>query len=355
MSYYIKARRGKKTINMPIEEKHIYITDTLKSSNNNKEIDGYTGLINDDYIENDLVITKKSYEGLFADSAISGTASLSTTGIVEGLNCVANYIRLFYRPQLLNIEQGTGARQRIGDKIFLKTVQIMLDLALKFDVPQLLLGDGSHTTTTFKTYKTTEIEGEQDGHDLDLEVRGTETTNDFDVYRNFRHNIKQFYKFRIMVVRFNDLKDTQQTNETELKKYIADWFNTIFVPSSLTPATVNSYKDICTVSNQSKMLRESTTYNGKYQIIYDSMIELNQNDTNKHIELTFNPKINLTFKDENFPTNTDFKNVYGFIIPPTYYKMDMDLVSYWSTQYGNTETIKLANFTTNIKFTYYDI
>lgn len=355
MSYYITAKRGKKRINMPIEEKHKYITDTLKAFDNNREIGGYSGQINDAFTVNDLIIAKKSYQNLFADSAVSGTASLSTTGIVEGLNCVADYIKLFYRPQLLSIEQGTGSRQRIGDKVFLKTVQIMLDLNLVFTVPELLNGDGYDTTGTIKTFKNLRVTGELEGNDIETNVSTAEYTTNFDVYRNFRHNIRQFYKFRIMFIRFNDLDDTQQTDESELKKYIADWFNTIFVPSTLTPATVDGYKDINVVSVQSKMLRESTIYNGKYQIIYDSLIELGQNDTNKHIELTFNPKVNLTFKDNDFPTNTDFKNVYGFIIPPTYYKMDMDLVSYHNLQLGSSDSVKIADFTTNVKFTYYDI
>lgn len=364
MSYYITAHRHGAKINMPVEEKHKYITDTAIATDDGADICGYSLLLASTALYgNDLINVSKQNFSNVIQSTVSETAphtgtSKSVSGIINGLNLSSGLIRLFYRPQQLTIKQGTGSRERIGDKVFLKTVQIMINLSATqkwFTELNPLKNKRNTTVTTFRPTAYTTSGG----------TTGTisTTTHDATFYNeiNWRQNHKQWAKFRIMLVRFNDLTDQQSSSESTLKEYVQDWFNTIFVPSMIIPndtygsGDVPVYKDILVVSNQSKLLRESTNYNGKYQILHDQIIELNNMDTNKFITIKLDPKMNLTFKDDDTPTAEKYNNVYGFIIPPTFYKMDMDTCTYQAIETMESSSAALASFSTNIKFTYYDI
>lgn len=358
MSYYITAHRHGAKINMPVEEKHKYITDTVDAGFTGADIHGISQEINTvvSYQNNSITAGKTDFRNSIEQTSPK-YSSLSTSGRVLGLNLTYDRIKMFYRPAQLTIEQGTGARQRIGDKVFLKTVQIILNIAAtQAWMTNLAPSDKQIENNTVNLYRPVSYTGGSSGGTI-------ANLQDTYVLRNvadWRNNIRQFIKFRMMIVRFNDLTDTEQTNETALKQYIADWFNQIFVPAAIIPnasfsSGVPLYKDINIVSNQSQMKRESTEYNGKYQILYDQMIELGQNDTNKHIEIKLDPKMNLTFDKDNHATAEKFNDTYGFIIPPTFYKMDMDTCTYQAIQTANSTPQTIANFTTNIKFTYYDI
>lgn len=363
MSYYITAHRHGAKINMPVEEKHKYITDTTIATDDGADICGYSLLLNSTilYGNNLINVSKQDFRNVIQSTTSSSPpttgTSKSASGIINGLNLPAPSIRLFYRPQQLSIKQGTGSRERIGDKVFLKTVQIMINLSASqkwFTELNPLKNKRNTTITTFRPTAYTTSSG----------TAGTisTTTHDATLYNeiNWRQNHKQWAKFRVMIVRFNDLTDQESSSESSLKEYIQNWFNTIFVPSMIIPNDTFAdeqpvYKDIMVVSNQSKMLRESTNYNGKYKIIYDQMIELNNMDTNKFITIKLDPKMNLTFKDDNTPTAEKYNDVYGFIIPPTFYKMDMDTCTYQAIETMESSAVPIASFSTNIKFTYYDI
>lgn len=363
MSYYITAHRHGSKINMPVEEKHKYITDTAIATDDGADICGYSLLLNSTILYgNDLInVAKQDFrtviQSTVSSSPPSAGTSKSVSGVINGLNLPSGSIRLFYRPQQLSIKQGTGARERIGDKVFLKSVQIMLNLSAAQSWFTNLNPLKRQSNADLPLFRPTAYTGNTGGGTI------TSTETDITLYNevNWRQNHKQWAKFRIMIVRFNDLTDQETTSESALKDYIQKWFNTIFVPSMIIPndtfdiSSKPVYKDIMVVSNQSKMLRESTEYNGKYNIIYDQMIELNNMDTNKFITIKLDPKMNLTFKDDNTPTAEKYNDVYGFIIPPTFYKMDMDTCTYQAIETGQSSVSPLASFSTNIKFTYYDI
>lgn len=355
MSYYLSAHRHGNRINIPIEEKHKYITDRLIPEAEGKDVAGYSQKISSSvaFLQNVFNIYKTKYSSYINTN---GTSKSRYEG-VDGL-CMSSSTepRLFYRPQQLYITQGTGARERIGDKVYIKRVQIMINLSLLDSARRLLSGNTNQITNQTPVMTTTGFTATNVGQ---IVTGGTIQSSEFDVdnyvNHNYRANQKQWYKFRIMIVRFNDLLDEQAENETDLRNYLKDWWNKIWVPQAICPSDDNEYVDIPAVSNQSKMLRESTEYNGKYNILYDQMIELNQADTSKHIEINLEPKKNLNFGTDYHPTNEDWNNVYGFIIPPLYYKTDMDMVSYQTLQQGSETGVALAEYTSNVKFTYYDI
>lgn len=354
MSYYITAHRHGSKINMPIEEKHKYITDSAYPTNTGNDITGYAQEMNTlvSYTINTIPIYKTDYRTHISTIAPNVGTSTSTSGNVKGLNLDEDMIKLFYRPQQLTIEQGTGARQRIGDKVFLKKVNIMINLSATQSWMTSLAPHKHIENTQQPTFRPTTFTGNSTGGTITTVESDTTFYNQI----NWRQGIRQWAKFRVMLVRFNDLTDQQETNESSLKTYVKKWFNTIFVPSIIIPSVSSNYEDIPVVSNQSKMLRESTDYNGKYQIIYDQIIELGQNDMNKYITINLDPKMNLTFDTDDHATSEKFNNVFGFIIPPTFYKMDMDTCTYQALQTStDSNPFNLAHFSTNIKFTYYDI
>lgn len=354
MSYYITAHRYGSKFNVPVEEKHKYITDGLRVSDS--EVIGISDALPESALiksSNVFTIRKPIYTSYIQnDKSIIPTTSSNQ---VFGLNLISNYVHLFYRPSMLTIEQGTGARQRIGDKIFLKNIQIMINLSAMKDFYEKLLGNSLVQSTTQILHYPVSFSPNTPTPTASIIVNDTDTTN-FYTYFNARMNTKQFMKFRIMIVRFDDLSDDEEKKEEDLKIFIRRWFNEIYVPLAIVPKTDDNYLDLPVVSNQSKMLRESTQYTGSYKILYDEMIELNQNDYSKYIKINLEPKMNLTFKDsDNTPTTEVFNNVFGFIIPPTYYKTDMDVCTYNNILRGTTTDYNIAEFTTNIKFTYYDI
>lgn len=352
MSYYITAHRKGNYFNVPIEEKHIYQTGGLQIIGNG--INNLTGnsinLGGASMTRNDLYVAKNDYTNIITSGGLSKTTAPNQIS----LNCVASYVRLFYRPLNLTITQGTGPQQRIGDKVFLKNVKIVMNLSLNDDALIGLNGNDAETST-FNTRYPTGYAAISSSSGVGAITTNTQSNNIY-TYDNKRLNNKLFYKFRIMIVRFNDFNFKQSDTELNLQTYIANWFNTIFLPQAIINAPdASNYVDIPVVSNQSKMLRESTQYNGKYNIIYDQIIELNEKDSSKHIEIALEPKKNLTFDDNNKPTDEDFNNVVGFIIPPLFYKTDMDFISFNRINDLISNAGMIADFTTNIKYTYYDI
>lgn len=350
MSYYITAHRKGNYFNVPIEEKHIYQSGGMIIDSNNNLVGKSTLLGGTSTAYNDLFIAKNQYSDIITSTGTSKTTQPNQTS----LNCVSTYIKLFYRPLNLTITQGTGPQQRIGDKVFLKNVKIIMNISLDHNALILLNGNNVESLPFTTRYPTSYAGINQQANIGTINTNTLE--NELFIVNNRRLNNKLFYKFRIMIVRFNDFNFKQDNTELNLKTYIANWFNTICLPQAIINAPDESnYVDIFAVSNQSKMLRESTPYNGKYQIIYDQMIELNEKDSSKHIEIILEPKKNLTFNSENKPTDEDFNNVVGFILPPLFYKTDMDFISFNEIKNITGNAAMIADFTTNIKYTYYDI
>lgn len=351
MSYYITAHRYGNRFNVPIEEKHKYITDSVIALNSVNQLVGYSTITGgSSSVTNGLTIAKNTYSDIITAVGRSKTQNVQQVS----LNCVPNYVRLFYRPQNLTIIQGTGPQERIGDKVYLKNVKIYINISLLPGALEGLNGNDEVQNTLTTSYPVSYASISQ-ATSIGL-INSATDTNIVQTYNNKRLNTKQFYKFRIMIVRFNDFDFKSANIESRMVTYVANWFNTIFLPQIIIPKQVESnYVDIPVVSVMSKTLRESTEYNGKYSIIYDQVIELNEKDSSKHITINLDPKINLTFGSDNKPTSEDFKNVIGFILPPLYYKTDMDLISMNELNDVVSGAASIGEFTTNIKFTYYDI
>lgn len=360
MSYYITAHKYNNKINIPIEEKHKYKTDSVIPVSNSEmnEYQGYTWW-GTTIQTNSLSLRRRNISDLV--DATSHSKQPESSGSFEYSLALKNP-QLFYVPRLFSLEQGTGPDQRIGEKIFMKTVKIMLDIKLNEKFFYGMNGNVA-VINEIETYKPTTIDTRPlpttPSAITEWDVITTTKTNTIDTYQNNRLHYSQWAKFRIVIIRFDDFDWPAHGPYAALETYFADLFNGVHVPNFIVPALNNSpYAPLYAISNQSQMLRESTEYTGKYQKLYDEVITLGDKDPAKHIEINLNPKMNLTFGSDGYITNEKWNNVYGFILPPTLYSMDMDPISFKELNKSGASTssdINIADFTTNIKFTYYDI
>lgn len=355
MSYYITAHKHKNKISIPIEEKHLYDTDTIVPQSDTTQYTGYSHF--GTTVQTNTIDVRKRNIMHYVDST-GHSKQPSSTGSYEYSFALMNPA-VFYVPRYFSLSQGTGASQRIGEKIFMKTVKIMLDIKLNDDFYKL--SGNVPVDNTVKTYDPENYTLSYTGSDVggvgSGSISNQQTNNTITTYQNNRLHYSQWAKFRIMIIRFNDHKYTTIEN---LKDYMSSLFNDSYVPNFIVPALSNSpYVPIVGLSNQAKMLRESTQYTGKFEKLYDETFTLGDKDPMKHIEIVLNPKKNLTFDEEdNHITNEDWNNVYGFILPPTLYTTDMDQVSYRELNKLSITTstdFHIADFTKNIKYTYYDI
>lgn len=363
MSYYITAHKYNSKINIPVEEKHKYDTDSIVPQDgiNATEYQGYSHF--GTAVQTNLLNLRK----LIIDSYVDATGhskDLHQQGqeVSYRYSLALKNPQLFYVPRLFSVPQGTGPDQRIGEKIFMKTVKIMLDVKLHSNFFKTLAGNVpvNNNVNTFEpesfSYTYTGAQGSGTGTGL---LESTQFTNKITTYQNNRLNYSQWAKFRIVIIRFDDFDWPDQEPYTALEKYFSELFNGVHVPNFIVPTVnANQYDPLYAVSNQSKMLRESTTYTGRYQILYDDVFTLGDKDPQKHIEINLSPKMNLTFNDKGNITNEKWNNVYGFILPPTLYTTDIDpitLTELMKLNVSESSDVTIADFIKNIKYTYYDL
>lgn len=358
MSYYITAHKKNNRINIPIEEKHLYKTDSVIPCSDCNEYYGHTWW--GTTIQTNTLALRKRLPNDYIDSTAHSRQPASS-GSYEYSFALRNP-QLFYVPRLFSVSQGTGPDQRIGEKIYMKTVKIMLDIKLNQNFFKTLSGNVP-VDNTIETYKTTQIDTAplptSPGAVGEWDVETTTKSNKITTFQNNRMHFSQWAKFRIVIIRFDDFEWPTHGPYTALETYFSNLFNGVHVPNFIIPSTnTTQYAPIWAISNQSKMLRESTEYTGKFSILHDEVITLGDKDPMKHIEIIMNPKKNLTFNSEGYITNEDWNNVYGFILPPALYSTDIDQISLDELNKlnitGSTD-VNIADFTTNIKFTYYDI
>lgn len=197
------------------------------------------------------------------------------------------------------VPQGTGESERVGNKVFLKFIDL--------------------------TYYIT--------------LRGEPYIN------NFSHSqaIDSYYRFRVMVVQFDDYMT--ETN-------IADWFRETYTymrtkAIHLTTAPLQSV--------HTAKLRESTPITGTFKILYDKKTCLKKNKTVKMSTIRIPIKQNVNFENtNNKPTDESMKNIHLIVIGPCYNELDMDAISNDQLKTA-TNDIALFNTACVAKFEYYDL
>ena len=115
---------------MPVEEKHIYITD--KPVKNAQSVQGWTlrcgNLYSLEKFNSSTVDTNINDQGFSVRDSSVAPDSIN----LNGVNVTANKIIKVYQPYTLTIPKGTGPNERIGDKIFVKSVKLMFDVHFNY-------------------------------------------------------------------------------------------------------------------------------------------------------------------------------------------------------------------------------
>lgn len=318
MSYYVKAYKGKSKMNIPVEEKHKYSTTT-----GNHE---YYDLNKTDDSTNLSIMMYQA--GM---STGSGYQAIYDSNLNRNCKVIWNGNTQF------SIQQGTDEDQRIGDKIYLKSMQILINIYLKQPALKFF------NSATFDTSKFSTV--------------GSNYYTFQDILSGETITPAKF-KFRMMLVKFED------TNFGDAQ--IATWFNNTFVPQYYVGnSQIDSYGAI---TNQSKMLRESATFTGKFQILYDKSFSLNSKKGHKFVKFDWNFKSNLTLNNSNVPTNDDFKGMRLILFGPTLTINDINgaafgkMAEFWEKTTLESNAALLRGYVShafselhNVKYTYYDL
>lgn len=316
MSYIIKAYNKKSKLNIPVEDKHKY--DTM-------------GEAHDYYTFEPSIPTKKL-------ALIPYTAAFSNLG-ANGYGAVWNdnkhNFEIIWKGNQLTTTAGIGADQRIGNKIYLKNMTILINIYMTESAKRFFNAEYVNYT--------------------DLNTDGT-SLNGFTNHLKEEGETPIKFKFKMMFVKFDS-----EVNET----YIANWFNTIYVPQYY----AGNGATMPAVSNQSKLLRESTDYNAKYRILYEQPFTINSKKGHKFINFNWNFKKNLT-ADSNTGgiTDEDFKNLRLIIFSPTLLVNDINGIGYSKLSDYMEKTVSLSNaatlrnwildafyIETNTKYKFYDL
>lgn len=316
MSYVIKAYKKGSKLNIPVEDKHKY--NTQAEAHN--------------YYTFQATIPSKKW------SLIPYTAAYTDLG-AAGYGAVWNdnkhNIELLWTGEQLSTQTGTGVDQRIGNKIFLKNLTILINIYL---------------TESAKRFFNAEY------------VNFTDLNTDGTTLAGFTNHLKEEgktpakFKFRLMLIKFDDAMD---------KTNIVNWFNTIYVPQYYGGNGIT----MPAISNQSKMLRESCNYTGKFRIMYDKSFSINSKKGHKFIKFSYDFKRNLTADDINGKiTDDDFKNLRLILFSPTLLNNDINGIALSKFSDYLEKTVSLSNAATlrnwvvdafwgetNIKYKYYDL
>lgn len=299
-------------MSIPIEEKHKYETSVSSLEYNDLEPDSYGKKI----------------------SLIPFNGSFSTGGISAYYSGARSNFKTLLSGNDLSLSVGTADNQMIGQKVMLKNISVLINVSL------------SHAAFKFfnsKEWDSTLFQNVTTNYETLLPVFKDETDN------------ASKFKFRLMLVRFDD--------KTYDDSDIMTWFNTIYVPQYY-----KSSAGTPVVTNQSKMLRESTALTGKFQILENRSFTINSKKGHKFIKFDLNPKTNLTFDNSGKPTDDKYLGLRLILFGPTYLKSDMNGTGFYKfaeyldaitgqTNYNNLShpILDAFNVQTNIKYTYYDL
>lgn len=208
-------------------------------------------------------------------------------------------LALFELTDNVTIAQGTAEDERIGNKVFMKFIHWTIDLWL----------DGNNLITNFPHGTLTDL----------------------------------FGRFRIMVVKFQDQMSEQD---------IVDWFKTTYIYfRKAGTGDISLFQSV----HQTK-LRESTTYTGKFKIIYDKKIKMGRKKNVKMCNIPIKINQNLNFDNTtNHATDDNFKFIYGLVIGPCCNNLDLDAISAESARNFSTAYHDFAQVGGVIKYEYYDM
>lgn len=316
MSYTIKAYKKGSKLSIPVEDKHKY--DTQAQAH-----DYYTFEPTVPQIRLSLI----PYTAAFSNLGANGY------GAVWNIN--KHNLEVLWGGDLFGTTAGTSVEQRIGNKIYLKDMTMLINI---------------YMTESAKRFFNCEY------------VNYTDINTDGVSLNGFTNHLKEEgetpckFKFRMMLVKFDEITD---------QAYIADWFNTIYVPQYY----AGTGTTMPAVTNQSRMLRESTDYTGKYDILWDRAFSINSKKGHKFINFNWSFKRNLTADSTTGGvTDDDFKKLRLIIFSPTLLVNDMNGIAYSKLSDYMEKTVSLGNaatlrnwildafhIQTNIKYKFYDI
>lgn len=267
MAYiYARTKGSRKGFKMDIEDKHVY--------------KNYT-----DYY---IYVDKNP-----SDDAL---VSLST---LNPYCCNDHKVVAFDITNGFSVNQGTDEDERIGNKVFLK----FMDL----------------------TYYIT--------------LRGGEYITSF----SHGQSIDTYFRFRVMVVQFN---------ETKTEAEIAEWFRNTYTYYRMKAIYQNT---VPFQSVHTAKLRESTPFTGTFKELYDKKTCLKKNKTVKMSTIRIPIKMNVNFDNTtNKPTDESMKHIYLIVIGPCCNELDMDAVSNDQTK-TMTGDSPLFNVACVAKYEYYDL
>lgn len=304
--YYITAHNYNKRLNIPVENKHIYGHVTGTNYNEN--------------IASDTDIMIKYNEGFTTLSTLNGSVSDHVT--------TKNDFQILYDSNDLSVKRGTDFNERIGDKVFVERVDIDYQISISLDFINWIAGI----------------------NDDNFGELGNPAS---------RLNSNWFVNCRLMLVHF----DIDLGQNDYFKRWtLAQWFNRVFTYHQTQVAypdnsTINLADRVNSRSVHVVRKHESTEYNGKYQILKDQMITLTPKKTIYSGTMTINPKMDLTFDEDDKPSSEKWKNTYLILIGPNDYRFDMDPYSVHAIEYigSNVNSKRLFNTAVLTKWTFYDL
>lgn len=273
-SYKIYAKKGRKVMPIKIEEKHVY---QHVSTNQDLYISVFKSLTDPTYAQ--------YYRGYAPTDA----------------NC-----KLLHNTNTITIQQGTGEDQRVGNKVNIKSVSLVLNLHIN---PTPLIDSFGHSEL------------------VDMK-----------------------FHFRLLCVKFNAPLSTAAEAEN-----FADWYRKSFVyyrTVSVTGGAKMPYQ-----SNWMDKLRNSSEYTGSFKILYDKKFSLSKFKTVKQKQINLPIKGNATFDPDTnqLALNSQLSNIYTFLIGPSNNWLDMDAISTSKAETLGTGYASLFVYNANIKTIYYDI
>lgn len=238
----------------------------------------------------------------FTDQVIRLNKIRTDTSDDNGWCIGQNVLARFELSDNITVAQGTAETERIGNKIFMKFLHWTYSICLD---------SGSYIA-------------------------------------NLSHgqNIDTYFRFRVMVVKFNKAMTEQD---------ICDWFrNTYIYFRKYTPEGENT--EITQQSVHQTKLRESTEFTGKFKILYDKKIKLGKKKTVKMSNIPLKINQNLNFDNTNNQcTDAAFKYIYGIIIGPCYNQLDTDTITADKSWHFSAGWVDLAHVNGVLKYEYYDM
>lgn len=276
-SYKIYAKKGKKVMPIKIEEKHIY---------------QHTATNQDLYLSVIKSVTNPTFPRYYRGYAPTDA------------NC-----KLLHNTNTIAITQGTTEDQRIGNKVNIKSVSLVLNLHIN---PTPLINDFGHSEL------------------VDMK-----------------------FHFRLMCVKFNSpLPTTSTGGEPE---EFAKWYRSTFI--YYRTVSVSGDANMPVQSNWMDKMRNSTEYTGSFKILYDKKFSLSKFKTVKQKQINLPIKGNATFDNTNnlLSPNQGLSNIYTFLIGPSNNWLDMDAISTDKAEHLSTGYANLFIYNANIKTIYYDV